>query len=213
MNPEPPLVIYGAGGHGRVVIDIALASQLEVAWVLDDSPESAAIYGIPLTRPDEFEWRTGAGSWNFLVAVGLNAKRANLYKQMCEWGGSPVNLIHPEAVLTERCQLNSGIAVMAGAVINPGARIGCNVVLNTSCSVDHDCVVADHAQLCPGVHLGGNVTVGELTMIGTGVSVIPGVQIGVGCEVGAGAVVTRDIPDNSLAVGVPAKVVSQVQSD
>ena len=100
---------------------------------------------------------------------------------------------------------------MAGVVVNPGARIGSNVVLNTACSVDHDCVVADHAQLCPGVHLGGNVTVGELAMVGTGVSVIPGVRIGSGCTIGAGAVVTRDIPDNSLAVGVPARVVSREQ--
>ena len=211
MNPEQPLIIYGAGGHGRVVLDVALADEAAVTWVLDDSPESTSVYGIPLIRPDEFEWRPASGPWNFLVAIGKNSKRADLYKQMCEWGGSPVNLIHPKAILTERCCLDHGIVAMAGVVVNPGARIGCNVVLNTSCSVDHDCIVADHAQLCPGVHLSGNVTVGELTMVGTGANVIPGVQIGAGCTIGAGAVVTRDIPDNSMAMGVPARVVSQIE--
>jgi sugar O-acyltransferase (sialic acid O-acetyltransferase NeuD family) len=211
VNSGHPLVIYGAGGHGRVVLDVALAGGVAVTWVLDDSPEGVSIYGVPLTRPDEFEWRPTSGSWNFLVAVGLNSKRADLYRQMNEWGGSPVNLIHPKAILTERCCLDQGIVAMAGVVVNPGARIGSNVVLNTACSVDHDCVVADHAQLCPGVHLGGNVTVGELAMVGTGASVIPGVRIGSGCTIGAGAVVTRDIPDNSVAVGVPARVVSREQ--
>ena len=210
MNPDPPMIIYGAGGHGQVVLDMALAAGLAVAWVLDDSRENTSLYGIPLARPDESHWRP-SGSWHFLIAVGRNSTRAKLYQKARGLGGTPINVIHPKTVLTERCQLDSGIAVMAGVVVNPGARIGCNVVLNTACSVDHDCVVADHAQLCPGVHLGGNVKVGELTMVGTGVSVIPGVRIGCRCEIGAGAVVTRDIPDNSLAVGVPAKVVSQVQ--
>jgi sugar O-acyltransferase (sialic acid O-acetyltransferase NeuD family) len=190
---------------------MALTGELAVAWVLDDSPENATLYGIPLARPDESHWKPASGPWHFLIAVGRNSIRAKLFLKMCKLGGTPINVIHPKAVLTERCQLNSGIAVMAGTVVNPGARIGHNVVLNTACSVDHDCVVADHAQLCPGVHLGGNVTVGELTTVGTGVSVIPGVRIGCGCEIGAGAVVTRDIPDNSIAVGVPAKVVSQAQ--
>jgi sugar O-acyltransferase (sialic acid O-acetyltransferase NeuD family) len=208
MIPEPSLIIYGAGGHGRVVLDIALASQLDVSWVLDDSPKYSSLFGVPLARPDESHWRPTSGLWHFIIAVGRNSVRANLYQKLRGLGGTPINLIHPKAVLTERCQLDSGIAIMAGVVVNSGARIGHNVVLNTSSSVDHDCLVADHAQLCPGVHLGGNVTVGELTMVGTGASVIPGVCIGSRCEIGAGAVVTRDIPDNSLAVGVPAKVVS-----
>lgn len=210
MNPEPPLVIYGAGGHGRVVLDAAFVGGLAVDWVLDDSPKNASLYGIPLARPDESHWRP-SGPWNFIIAVGQNSTRASLFRKMCDLHGTPINVIHPKAVLTERCQLSFGIIAMAGVVVNPGARIGHNVVLNTSCSVDHDCIIADHAHLCPGVHLGGNVEVGELTMVGTGASVIPGVRIGRACEIGAGAVVTCDIPDNSLAIGVPAKVVSEAQ--
>ena len=209
MNTELPMIIYGAGGHGRVVIDAALSGGLVVARVLDDSPKNTFLYGIPLARPDESHWRP-SGQWNFIIAVGQNSTRASLFRKMCELHGTPINVTHPKAVLSERCQLSSGIIAMAGVVVNPGARIGYNVILNTLCSVDHDCIVGDHVHLCPGVHLCGNVSVGELTMVGAGVIVIPGVRIGRACEIGAGAVVTHDIPDNSLAIGVPAKVVSEL---
>lgn len=115
MNPQPPLVIYGAGGHGRVVLDIALASQLEVTWVLDDAPKHSSLFGIPLARTDESHWRPASELWHFLIAVGQNSVRANLYQKARGLGGTPINLIHPKAVLTERCHLDSGITVIDAA--------------------------------------------------------------------------------------------------
>lgn len=49
--------------------------------------------------------------------------------------------------------------------------------------------------------------------IGAGVNILPGVTIGEGCVIGAGSVVTKDIPANSLAVGVPAKVVKKLNDE
>ena len=57
----------------------------------------------------------------------------------------------------------------------------------------------------------GKIYVGEHTFIGTGVIIMPGVTIGKRCVIGAGAVITRDIPANSVAVGVPAKVISTTE--
>lgn len=53
----------------------------------------------------------------------------------------------------------------------------------------------------------GHVTVGPDCWIGMGVSILPGVRIGEGCVVGAGSVVAKDLPDFSIAVGNPAKVI------
>ena len=52
-----------------------------------------------------------------------------------------------------------------------------------------------------------SVDIGEYTFVGGGVTVLPGVTIGKGCVIGVGAVVNRDIPDYSIAVGVPAKII------
>ena len=53
----------------------------------------------------------------------------------------------------------------------------------------------------------GAIKVGFRSFIGYGVIIMPGVTIGKRCVIGAGAVVTKDIPDHSVAVGVPAKVI------
>lgn len=64
-------------------------------------------------------------------------------------------------------------------------------------------------------HLGqaSEIKIGNDVWIGANVTVLPGVSIGNNVVVGAGAVVTKDIPDNSLAVGVPAKVIREIEND
>ena len=57
------------------------------------------------------------------------------------------------------------------------------------------------------------IHIGDDVWLGGNVTVLPGVTIGNNVVVGAGAVVTKDIPDNSLALGVPAKVVRQLEND
>lgn len=59
-------------------------------------------------------------------------------------------------------------------------------------------------QYCRDVHIGKN------TWIGAGSQIMPGVHIGENCVIGAGSVVTRDIPDNVLALGVPCRVMREI---
>jgi acetyltransferase-like isoleucine patch superfamily enzyme len=87
------------------------------------------------------------------------------------------------------------------------------VIINTAASVDHDGHIGAHAHTGPGCHLAGNVSVGQGTQSGVGVMAIPGVTIGEWSIIGAGAVVTRDIPANVTAVGAPARVIKGREPD
>ena len=98
-------------------------------------------------------------------------------------------------------------------VINPRARIGENVIVNTAASIDHDCVIEDGAHLCPGTHLAGGVNIGRGAWIGIGAVVSDHLQIGANSIIGAGAVVTHDIPNNVVAYGVPAKVIRKINTN
>lgn len=60
------------------------------------------------------------------------------------------------------------------------------------------------------IEYGAAITVGDNCWLASNVTVCPGVEIGKNCVIGAGSVVTTDIPDNSLALGVPAKVIRQI---
>jgi acetyltransferase-like isoleucine patch superfamily enzyme len=88
--------------------------------------------------------------------------------------------------------------------------VGRHVILNTASTVDHDCRIGDFVHIAPGAILCGQASVGEGTLVGAGATILPGVTVGKWCVIGAGAVVHRPIPDFSLAVGVPVRVVSSL---
>jgi acetyltransferase EpsM len=212
MNPSAPLIVYGAGGHGKVVVDIARQAGVAVALLLDDEVTTPEFAGVKVTNSQVIDW-DGLGPFSFLVAIGDNACRERIFRQLCSRGGVPRTLVHPFSSLSPNARLGAAVSVCAGAVINPGASIGDNCIINTSASIDHDCVVEEHSHICPGVRLAGNVRVGARTMIGIGASVLPGIQIGEGCRVGAGAVVNRDLPPHVVAVGVPARIRRELHSE
>ncbi len=112
-----------------------------------------------------------------------------------------------------------GITIHDGAGINTRAyvdgngqvEIGPNALLSPGVQVisgNHVFARADVPIRDQGTAY-GKVTIGEDCWLGTNVIVLPGVTIGRGSVVGAGAVVTRDLPDFSIALGVPAHVVGR----
>ncbi len=200
-----PTIIFGAGGHARVVLDTLCCAGVSVLAFLDEHRRVESLDGVPVLGTEDPVW-VGTARFQFVVAIGDNQVRASIFERLASRGGTPLTALHPSAVVSRRASIGPGTVVMAGAVVNPGARIGSNCILNTGCSVDHDCVVGDHAHLCPGVRLAGTVRIGEHTMLGIGSCVTPGRTIGSGTLVGAGSVVVRDLPSNCSAYGNPARV-------
>jgi sugar O-acyltransferase (sialic acid O-acetyltransferase NeuD family) len=200
------LVVLGAGGHAKVVIDAARSAGVRLQAVLDDDPakQSGQFLGVPI-KGDCASWASLIGAPCFVVAVGRNGTRARL-QQAIEADGREIAVIrHPFTAVASSAFLGGGTVVLAGAVINTDTRLGRGVIVNTGATVDHDCLVDDWVHIAPGVALCGEVRVGEGTLLGVGARVLPGVKIGRRCVVGAGAVVHRDLADNVRVVGVPAR--------
>lgn len=209
MSRKTRVVIVGAGGHGHVMLDVLRQQpQAEVVGFLDDRRElwgTTARGGCPVLGGVDFTSPASEQAEAFVVAVGNNEVRARLFAEGLAAGLTPWNAVHPSLIMAASVELGEGAQVVAGVVINPFAVIGRNVILNTACSVDHDCRIGDHAFIAPGVHMGGEVTIEELAFIGIGASVLPGVRVGRGAVVGGGAMVVRDVPPNVTVVGVPAR--------
>ena len=203
------VLIYGASGHGKVIIDIVeREGKYNIAGLIDDNPEmhGSDFCGYPIRGGFEVLTKGARSGSRLILAVGDNRSRKEIWERVRTLGYELIYTIHPSAQIGRDVSLGLGTVVMANVVINPGVRIGENVIVNTGATVDHDCLIGDYAHISPGAHLAGNVTVGDLTHIGIGVTVITQVKIGKGSIIGAGAVVIKDVPDNVTAVGIPAKV-------
>ncbi|WP_296427260.1 acetyltransferase [Yoonia sp.] len=193
------LVIVGAGGHGKVVADIAaLCGYGQIVFVDDAWPNRTQngcwpIVGCP----------TATGDSGMFCAVGDNAIRSELFEKLA-LAHSP-KLLHPSTIISPTAQIGAGTVAMATVVINADATIGRGVILNTGCSIDHDCAIADFAHISPGARLAGGVRVGARSWIGIGAVVREGITIGNDVIVGAGAAVVRDIKDGAQVAGVPAR--------
>jgi len=205
------IIILGAGGHAKVLIDaLLLASSVVITGVVDPdlTLTGTEILGVPVLggddvvnefQPSEVQLINGLGS------VGLPVNRQKIFVRFKDMGCTFVSVIHPSAVVASDVVFGEGVQVMAGAVIQPGCRIGINSIINTHASVDHDCNIGDHVHISPGVTLSGGVTVGACSHIGTGATVIQGISIGNGCLIAAGAVVTKNIDNEVKVRGVPAR--------
>lgn len=191
------LIIVGASGHGKVVADIARLTGYSEIIFLDDDETIKDCCGYPVIGKSN-----EAPDGEMVIAVGNNEIRRNLMDQYKD-RVFPC-LIHPASIIAEDTVIGEGTVVMAGAVINPGVKIGKGCIINTSSSVDHDCIVGDYVHISVGAHLSGTVIVGDETWIGAGAIVSNNINICGSCTIGAGAVVIKNIDESGTYIGVPA---------
>lgn len=211
------LIVFGAGGHGRVVADAARASGKwsSIAFFDDRWPAVAEFAGCPVLGDlQALVRRIEAGGpeiGKVIVAVGDNRRRLDLCHTLMRSGADLATVIHPFTAVSPESRIGAGSVVLAGAVVGPGASLGIACIANTRSSIDHDCVLGDAVHVCPGVSLAGSVSVGEATLIGVGSSVIPEIRIGSGAIVGAGTVVIRDVAAGATVVGSPGREVKRAR--
>jgi acetyltransferase EpsM len=202
------LLIWGAGGHGKVVLDCAIATHTsgDIAFI-DDAyrrigPEFCGhrvLGGITALHG-----AVRSGHSKVVVAIGDNRTRAACFDVAQLECPDAATIVHPAAVVSRSATIGAGTVVMPGAVINAGAEVGRNCIVNTCAVIEHDCVIGDHVHISPRAALGGGVTVGRFSHVGIGATVLPGASIGDGAVVGAGAVVLRFVAPEETVVGVPA---------
>ena len=205
------IAILGASGHGKVVAEIAELNGFDEivffddAWTVNDREAARA----------DFPWQLVGNTESLLtclrdfeacaVGIGNNGARWEKLTALKRAGARLTPLIHPAATVSKYADLGEGSVVMANAVINPFVKIGEACIVNTSSSIDHDCVLEHAVHVCPGANLAGGVEVGSESWVGIGSSVRQYLRIGSAVTVGAGAAVIKDVTDNQTVVGIPAR--------
>lgn len=210
------VVIWGATGQARVARE-ALGPSVRIVALFDNNPNLASPWAdVPLYLGDELErWvssRSPDNRLGFVVAIGghRGGARLSLAARLASAGLSPVSFVHPKATVCGGAQIGDGAQICAGAIVGVDAQVGRQVIVNTAASLDHECVVGDGVHLAPGARIAGAVTIEDEATVYTGAIVAPRVRVGRGAIVGAGAVVLRDVPPDTVVAGSPAKFLRKV---
>ena len=207
------LILWGASGHAKVLAECAERLGYRVVALFDNDPSaSSPLAGVAVHRGwDGFlRWRQSQpGPVSFLVAIGgqKGADRLQIHERLEREGLVPISIVHPTAYVAGNATIDPGCQVLANAAVGVEVRLGRQTIVNTSASVDHECVLGDGVHIAPGATLAGCVWVGDRSLVGAAAVVLPRVRIGRDVIVGAGAVVVRDVPDATTVAGNPARVI------
>ena len=213
-----PVVVYGAGGHGREIVQLiedinAHRARWDVLGFIDDDPSTHAreVNGLPVLGG--IEWLSGEGT-TARIALGVSSPIAK--RRIVARVGSDaqrfVTMVHPAVRLCRWLEIGPGTAIAAGTMLTVNIHIGAFVTVNRVCNISHDCRLGDFATIAPATNLSGGVELGSGCDIGSGVTTVKGVTVGDWSIVGAGAVIASDVPANCTAVGVPARPIKHRES-
>lgn len=206
------IVIVGAGGHGKVVLDILQLNAIhEIVGFIDTDPQLQNSRVKDLNVLGDLEclrkMKLNGEVEGAVIAIGDNYARNKVASFIKDLGTPLISVIHPSSVIADSAQIGSGTVICAGTVVGVDSKLGDNIIINTGATVDHDVTIGANVHISPGVHLAGGVSIGDNTHVGIGASVIPKVTIGRDVIIGAGAVIIKNIPDRAVAVGVPSRII------
>jgi sugar O-acyltransferase (sialic acid O-acetyltransferase NeuD family) len=205
------IAIIGAGGFGRevkvLIDDINKANPIfDVIGFFDDGIEKGTLVNeLPLLGTIA---SINKIDYNLQLVLGVAAPAIkekviqNIQNNHIDFP----TLIHPSVIISnDKVSLGRGTIICAGNIITCNITVKDFVTLNLSCTVGHDTVIESFCSFMPSVNISGEVVIEKNVYVGTGAKIINQLSIGENTVVGAGAVVSKTLPANCTAVGIPAK--------
>jgi sugar O-acyltransferase (sialic acid O-acetyltransferase NeuD family) len=205
------IAIVGAGGFGREVKNLIdhineKSEEYQFIGYYDDSLENGTSVNNYHVIGNVLDINKFEGELFIVVAVADPSSKKLIVDSIKNKNINYPILIHPSVTIaTDFVKIGKGTIICAGNYITVNVNIGEFVILNLCCTVGHDTNIDSYSSFMPSVNISGEVIINEGVYVGTGAKIINQIEIGEYTIVGAGAVVSKSLPNNCTAVGIPAK--------
>ena len=148
---EKNLILLGGGGHCKSVIDVAESAGYNIFGVLDmfeDVGKPVLDYKVIGTDDEILQYVDKA---EFIITVGFiknPAIRNKLYNKVKEVGGKFATIVASTAHVSKYATIGEGTVIMHQAIVNAGAQIGANCIINTFTNIEHDAFIGAQSHIC-----------------------------------------------------------------
>ena len=216
--------IFGALGFAKevdwLINDIYVSTSIDYRphyFVVPDTEDSVGQYlnNIPIINESKFfslmeEKETSANVFIGIGSPNIRKKIVSVLENLinCHFP----NLIHPDVTYDKRAdkvKFGKGIIICSKNVLTTDISIGNFVHINIDCTVGHDSTIGNYCTLSPGVHVSGNVNIDDGSFVGTGAVILEKIYIGSNIIIGAGAVVVKNLKEEGVYIGTPARKLSK----
>lgn len=209
------IVVVGASGFGRETLDVLEAMrtsglEIDIHGVLDDSPSTENLERLR-ARKIEFLGSTdaflssGDKKIKYVIGIGNPKVKEKIAGKFDQFGFHPFTAIHPSVILGSQTEIKPGSVICAGAIISTNVQLGFHTHLNPGVVIGHDSILSDFVSINPSATISGEVLILQSTLVGANATVLQGLTVGHHSIIGAAAVVTKDIPSDVVAMGIPAR--------
>lgn len=209
MPKKNNIIIWGGKSQSRIAIEIIkLNKKNKIIAIVDPKIKKLEISNlIPFVKTEKEFKKYLKKSNHFIVGIsgGYGLARSLISEKLIKCNLKPLNVIHPTAILDKTIKIGKGLQVMPGANVNCFSKIGDFVILNTSSTVDHECIIGKGVHIMGNAYVGGRVKIGDFATIGSNATIFPDIEIKRGAFIGAGSVVRKNVGENQVVVGNPAK--------
>lgn len=202
------LVIIGAGGYAKSVLDSIDYFNCEVVGFIDEFSKEKEHLGYPILA-NSLDEMNNISKYVYFIAIGNNQKRKNWYEKLVKQNLRIINVVDKSAIVSRQATIGTGCFIGKMAIINSKATIGNNCIINTKALIEHGCKISNNCNISTNTVLNGDVEVGECSFIGSSSVTLGQLSIGSYSTVGAGAVVIKNVDNNVTVAGVPARVINK----
>ncbi len=210
-----PVVIFGIGGFAKevkiLIDDINSGSNIPVFDFIgfisntkDDIGKLVEGKKIISCNEEFIEFSKMYDKLGIVIALGAPSAKEQIERELLDKCDKLVypNLIHPRANITSSISndLGMGNIICCGVTITTNIKLGKFVIININSTIGHDVIIEDYCTVNPLVAVSGNVSIKKGALIGAGVSIKEKTLIGKNSIAGLGAIVVKEIEDNSVVI-------------